>query len=88
MATTPVVDQAPSDTRAYVPARLIALATADGMIEFEDGVPLGRIYRVDLQTRQPVTLYNLDRRCSHRKEMVRAENGYWLPIECLKVLVS
>ena len=84
--TTP--DQAPPIPRTYVAARLIALATADGMIEFSEDVPLGRTYHVDLQSRRSAVLYNFERCCSHEKVIVQDQSGYWLPMECLKVLVS
>lgn len=74
--------------RAFTPASLISLATADGMVEFSEDVPLGRTYHVDLQTRRSVVLYNLDACCSHQKEVVQDESGGWLPVECLKVLVN
>lgn len=68
-------------------ARLIAKATADGLYEFNDDVPLGRTYDVDLVHAQTMQFLNLDKNVLHEKVMVKDldPRGGWLPLECLAV---
>lgn len=62
--------------------------TDDGLIEFEDDVPVGRRYLVDLDSRQVVAL-QVDGApgCFHMKEIIYTIDGAWLPVECLKFVV-
>jgi hypothetical protein len=64
-------------------------ATTDGLVEFNDDVPLGKAYRVDIDTRQTVVLFNIEHQSKHCKEIVQEiGSGCWLPLECLEMRVS
>lgn len=69
-----------------VKARLAKLATDDGLVEFKDGVELGREYLIDLDSKQRCWMRNFDRNVRHEKELVYADNGRWLPFECLELI--
>lgn len=72
-----------------VTAILVKRATEDGLVEFEDHVPLGRRYRVDLDSivrAAPMTHDPDGKNISHRKDIIYTEDGGWLPLECLKLL--
>lgn len=64
-------------------AKLVKHATADGLIEMEDSVPLGKEYVVDLDTRAPKAMFHLVQQIHHEREMVAAVDGGWLPTELL-----
>lgn len=66
-------------------ARLVKRSTEDGLVEIRDHVPLGKIYRVVIETRRTVTLYNSVRRVRHKKEIIDEVSGRWLPVECLRI---
>ncbi len=67
-------------------ARLVKKATADGLYEFNDDVPVGRLYNVDVQHPMTAELFNVDKHVRHTKVLVKdlAQPG-WLPLECLAV---
>lgn len=71
-----------------VHARTIGQATKDGLVQLEDGVPVGREYLVDLHTLRVATLFNVDKQVSHVKTIVNTvgptgEFNGWLPVELL-----
>jgi hypothetical protein len=67
-------------------ARLVKKATDDGLYEFTDDIPLGRLYDVDLVHARRVALFNLEKRVEHEKVLVKdLERPGWLPLECLAV---
>ena len=67
-------------------ARLIKRATDDGLYEFHDDVPLGRVYDVDLVHARIVPLFNVAKQVAHEKVLVvDLVRGGWLPLECLEV---
>lgn len=69
-----------------VTAKLIKKETANGLMSFKDDVPLGKIYKVDLDTRMVKTCYNLDKGNFWELEMIEdVENGGWLPTELLEI---
>lgn len=70
-------------------AFLIKRCTDDGMVEFRDDVPLGKMYDVGLDSVRTVTLCHLERGVLHRKEIIDAYDGRddagWLPTELLRI---
>lgn len=71
-----------------VKAALIALRTADGLVECGEGVEVGREYLVDVDTRRTVQLFNFEHGCRHTKEIINAVDGAWLPMELLRLQVN
>lgn len=72
--------------RGIVLVRTTRAATADGLVELEDDVPVGLEYRIDLGTVRTVELFHLARGVRHRKAIVNTvdEHGRftgWMPLE-------
>lgn len=66
-----------------VRATLVATRTADGLVEFNDDVEVGRAYYVNPLTRRTIRLRH-ETGVVHQKEVVNdAMSGAWLPVECL-----
>jgi hypothetical protein len=67
-----------------VKARLKARATTDGLVEFNDNVPLGKEYTVDADTIAEMSMLNTEKNIEHTKVIVREyPGGSWLPMELL-----
>lgn len=67
-------------------AVLVAKCTSDGLIEVRDEVPLGKIYDVDLSTRQYQHGIHLPSRYRWSREMVKTTStNEWLPVELLQI---
>ena len=78
-------------TPIIIRARLVKLASADGLVEFEDGTPIGKIYIIDLATKERQRMKNIKHGAVHEKDVVReycldGSLGGWLPLECLELL--
>ena len=76
-----------------VTAVLKKLATDDGLCSFkEDQVWVGKRYRVYLDSvveNQLMLHYDeAGVRIPHRKTIIYADNGCWLPLECLEILAD
>jgi len=72
-----------------VEARLIKRKTDDGLMELEDHVPLGRIYRVDTHSRRVWNCVHIPSGRVHEKEMIQLyphQPCGWLPVELLELL--
>lgn len=70
-----------------VPAKLVKLKTADGLVEFFEDTPLGKVYRVDLDTMRRVWMYNIARHIRHRKLIINSvddDDIGFIPVECLE----
>lgn len=69
-------------------ARVKALKSDDGLVEFEDHVELGRMYYVDLDSIENMTMYNTDYGCIHTRPWIRViDHGApagMLPLELLE----
>jgi len=69
---------------------LIKHATEDGLIEFWEDVPLGKVYYADLNTKRKQRFFNAQFNKYHTKEIVdvQDENGkmLWLPLEVLEII--
>jgi len=71
---------------AIVTAKLVKLVTDDKLAEVNPDVPLGKVYRVDINTRRRALMFNIMHRVEHEKEIVYAYppgNG-WLICELLE----
>lgn len=69
-----------------VVATLVKRMSEDGLVEARDGVPLGKRYLVDLDSRRRVRMFNVVRRAFHDKEIVNeVGSNAWLPLELLAV---
>jgi hypothetical protein len=69
-----------------VSATLRARATEDGLMEFQDDVPLGKVYQVDADTIEEVRMYNAEKGVEHTKVIIReSPSGNWLPLELLSL---
>jgi hypothetical protein len=66
---------------------LVKKATDDGLVEFEDDVPLGRKYLVDMESTRVILLLDDTTGGCHMKEIIYTVDGMWLPTECLKFVV-
>jgi hypothetical protein len=66
-----------------VEARLINHCTDDGLMEFRDDIPLGKVYLVDLSTRRILEGFNFVKGMCWQREMVEVVGGGWLPTELL-----
>ena len=67
-----------------VSAKLKAHATADGLVEFFEGIPLGKVYTVDTDTVEEVLMFNAEKGVEHKKIIVREyPSNSWLPMELL-----
>lgn len=67
-----------------VSATLRARATADGLVEFHDDVPLGKVYQVDIDTIEETRMFNVVKGIEHTKVIVREHpSGRWLPLELM-----
>jgi hypothetical protein len=66
---------------------LVKKATDDGLVEFEDDVPLGRKYLVDMESTRVILLLDDMTGGCHMKEIIYTVDGMWLPTECLKFVV-
>lgn len=64
-------------------AHLIKLATDDGMVEFNDDVPIGKMYKIDLSLLFLQYVWNERTGEGKEREMVWDTKGGWLPTECL-----
>ena len=65
-----------------VRATLTKLVTDDGFVKVKDGVTLGRVYVVDVQSRRMVTLFDEPSKTIHQKAIYtcyRAERGRIIP---------
>lgn len=67
-----------------VRAKLIKLATAAGLVEVEDDIPLGKAYLVDIDSIKREHYYNLEKGREHWKEVIITDSGKWLPVELLE----
>ena len=65
-------------------AKLIKRKTDDGMMEIQNDVPLGRIYKFDLKTKRMQKGMHLDTKTIWEREMVLVE-GSWFPTELLEI---
>lgn len=72
----------------FVKAKVIALKTADGLMEFKGFVQVGKVYEVDPETRRTAQFFNTEKGVLHVKEIVDVDNGRWLPTELLQLQVS
>lgn len=71
-----------------VQARVIKLATDDGLLKLTDDVTIGQVYVVDISTRATTVLLNKDKQQLHEKEIMQcAEDGGWLALECIELFV-
>lgn len=66
-------------------AVLVKRVSADGLIEAKDGVPLGKVYEVDLDGVLTATFFNTEKGVYHDKEMVPDAEGGYLPTELLRI---
>lgn len=66
-------------------ATVIKLKSDDGLIEMW-GDRLGKVYKVETNSRRMSTCYNLDKHITHEKEMIATVpfEG-WLPTELLEL---
>jgi hypothetical protein len=69
-----------------IKARLAKLRTDDGLVEFRDGVELGKLYVVDLDSKERHWMRNFDFNVRHEKDIIRTQDGKWLPFECLELI--
>lgn len=70
---------------AIVTAKLVKRITDDRMVQIEDHVPLGKVYRVDLATRRWTYMVNTVHNVQHKKEIVNEyPSGMYLPCELLE----
>lgn len=72
-------------------ARLVKQQTDDELVSVNDGVPLGREYVVDLNSRQRHKLFNVPSGRFHEKEMIEAVDGdewAWYAAELLEIRES
>lgn len=71
-------------------AKLIKRKTADGLMEIEDDIPLGKIYYVDIDSIRKAKYLNVHKDTYHYKEVIdtQDESGRMLPLplECLQVI--
>jgi hypothetical protein len=51
-------------------ATLAKLQTDDGLFEVNPGVPLGKAYRVDLDSRRAADFFNTKHKKAHRKTII------------------
>lgn len=78
-----------------VKARLIKLATSDGLIEFWEETPLGKVYIVDADSDsgEEIEMYNVDKDIYHKQRVISTVDPItqkitgWLPVECLEIEV-
>lgn len=68
-----------------VTATLIKRKTADGQVEMNDDVPLGRTYEIDLDTLAYYDAYNGETGQVHNKIMVEHKDGGLIPVELLRI---
>lgn len=72
-----------------VEAKLIKTVTDDGFMELHDDIPIGKIYRVDLDQIEMVKGFNVPTRQFWEKEMIYAEDpkGHpgWMPLELFEI---
>jgi hypothetical protein len=70
-------------------AKLIKHSTADRLMQMQDTIPLGTMYRVDVATRHVMTFRNLPSNIVHEKEIIQEyphRPDGWLPVELLELL--
>jgi hypothetical protein len=73
-------------TRTIVIATLVKRKTDDGLCEIWEDTPLGKTYRVVLESQERVKLFHVVEQKFHWKEIIwDADGGGWLPLECLKL---
>jgi len=69
-----------------VKALLVKRSTDDGLMEFHDDIPLGKLYQVVLESRMNKSGYNVIKKQKWTREMIQdVETEGWLPIECLQI---
>jgi hypothetical protein len=68
-----------------VKATLVKRTTAEGLVEFQADVPIGKVYLIDPTTQRVETMLNVEKGCFHKKEVVSDRHGAWLPVECLQM---
>lgn len=66
-------------------ATLVARSTADGLVEVNDDVPIGRVYEVMPGSETEVTMVHKPTGKVHTKVMVQDVEGGWLPVEMLRL---
>ena len=71
-----------------VAATLRRRCTIDGMVEVHDDVATGKMYKVDLDSREMVSGINLIKNVRWRREIICTvgEDEGWLPTEILDIL--
>jgi hypothetical protein len=68
------------------------LVTADGLVHFQSGVKVGSEYLVRLDSirkGQAIIHYhdgNGDEPITHTKDIIWTVEGFWLPLECLRLM--
>jgi hypothetical protein len=74
-------------------ARLRRRSTDDGLVEMRDEIPIGKLFVLDMNSRQMVLGFNVPQQRAHKKEWVYGyghkdgpEAGGWLCLELLEVL--
>lgn len=66
-----------------VTATLIKLSSDDGLFEVLDEVPLGKKYRVDLDTVEIARGFNTDEMREWKREIIFTDDDQWFPTELL-----
>lgn len=72
-----------------VEAKLVRHKSEDGLVEVWEDIPIGKIYKIDLDTLRKATFYNEKFKKMHDKYIVNcADNenyGRYLFMDCLEV---
>ncbi len=68
-----------------VDAVLCKRITSDGLVEVEDHVQIGKVYRVNLATRRMANGRNFIEHVTWRREIINDVNGTWFPTELLQI---
>jgi hypothetical protein len=69
-----------------VRARLVKTATDDGSMSLKDSLKVGDYFIIDISTKSPVPMQATDNRIVIQSVVQCAEDGKWLPMECLELL--
>lgn len=69
----------------YVTATLVKRQTADGLIEVEDYISIGKTYEVDLDRIETAEFFNTSRSVEHTKEIIWCRDGGWFATELLTI---
>ena len=75
--------------RLIATAELAKRTTEDGLVEIEDHIPLGKTYKVDINSKRMAEGVNIVHNIKWEREVINVVDptgDWWMPTELLRIL--